>query len=209
MVSDSQLSQLVAAHITTQRNQRIVMTAVALAESGGNERAHNYKPSTRDDSYGLWQINMYGDLGPDRRRRFGLSSNDQLYDPVTNAKVAGRIWRASGFTPWSAYRNGKYEQYLDRAEKATGGDPSDDAFDDAVNSVTGGVDAILGTLGGNLDPMANLLSTPLGWFVKAAEWFAEPHNWVRILEVVGGMVLGVVAIGVIVNKQIPIAKGLK
>lgn len=86
-----------------------VAAAIAMAESGGNPQAHNATPP--DDSYGLWQINMYGSLGPSRRAQYGLSSNTQLYDPLTNAKAAVSIG-AGGFGPWSTYGSGAYKAYL-------------------------------------------------------------------------------------------------
>jgi hypothetical protein len=91
--------------------------AVALAESDGNPDAHNGVPP--DNSYGLWQVNMLGDLGPDRRRQFGLSSNDQLFDPATNAKAAYAISDdGKSFEPWSTYTDGAYRSHLADAEKA-------------------------------------------------------------------------------------------
>lgn len=62
------------------------MVAIALRESGGNPSAHNSTPP--DDSYGLWQINMYGPLGLARLLEFGISSASQLYDPAVNARAA-------------------------------------------------------------------------------------------------------------------------
>jgi SLT domain-containing protein len=59
--------------------------AIALAESGGHPRSHNTNAGTGDNSYGLFQINMINQLGPARRAQFGLSSNDELFDPLTNA----------------------------------------------------------------------------------------------------------------------------
>lgn len=85
--------------------------AVAMAESGGNSRAYN--PTGRDLSYGLFQINMLGSMGPSRRKQYGLASNEALFDPVTNAKVAyalsngGKNWK-----PWTTYTSGKYQKYL-------------------------------------------------------------------------------------------------
>ena len=91
--------------------------AVAMAESGGKVEAHNDLPP--DNSYGPWQINMYGSLGPDRRREYDLDSNRELLDPETNAEVAHRVWRADGsFMAWSAYRFGNYRQFLDEARRA-------------------------------------------------------------------------------------------
>lgn len=91
--------------------------AVALAESGGNTRAHNATPP--DNSYGLWQINMLGGMGPERRRQFGLDSNSELFDPATNAKAANRISNdGRSWTPWSTFTNGTYRRHLPAARKA-------------------------------------------------------------------------------------------
>jgi Lysozyme like domain len=87
-----------------------IMVAIARAESGGNRLAHNSNPP--DDSYGLWQINMLGSMGPERRRLFGISSNSQLYDPVTNAKAAQSIYKQQGYKAWSVYNSGSYKKYL-------------------------------------------------------------------------------------------------
>lgn len=90
-----------------------IMLAIAEAESGLNARAHNGTPP--DDSYGLFQINMLGKMGEDRRRRYGLSSNDDLYDPATNVRIAADLYRGGGFQPWSVYTNGRYQNYLGNA----------------------------------------------------------------------------------------------
>ena len=90
--------------------------AIALAESSGNSGAHNDNPNTGDNSYGLWQINMIGKLGPARRKQYGLSSNEQLFDPLTNAKVAYKVSGGSNFSPWSVYKSGAYLKYLPKAK---------------------------------------------------------------------------------------------
>jgi hypothetical protein len=54
-----------------------------------------------DNSYGLWQINMIDTLGPARMKEFGLSSYDQLKDPVTNAQAALKVLRGSGWGAWT------------------------------------------------------------------------------------------------------------
>jgi hypothetical protein len=91
--------------------------AVALAESGGRTTAHNATPP--DDSYGLWQINMLGALGPERRHQYHLKSDDALFDPATNARVANSISSdGHDFTPWSTYTNGAYKDHLTAAREA-------------------------------------------------------------------------------------------
>ncbi len=87
--------------------------AIGMAESGGNAGEVNNNPGTGDLSYGDWQINMLGGMGPQRRAQYGLSSNDALLDPYTNARVAyamsggGQNWN-----PWSTFKSGAYRQYL-------------------------------------------------------------------------------------------------
>lgn len=85
--------------------------AIAMRESGGNPEAFNPDRTTGDQSYGLFQINMLGDMGPARRRQFGISGNEQLLDPLTNARAAYKMSRGGkDFGAWglgpNAYRAG-------------------------------------------------------------------------------------------------------
>lgn len=94
-----------------------IMAKIALAESSGNSNALNPNVSTGDESYGLWQINMLGNLGPARRQQFGISDNSQLYDPATNAAAAFAVYQerksfaGDGFTAWSVYNSGAHLRY--------------------------------------------------------------------------------------------------
>ena len=84
-LSPEQIAQS-AHHAGFRGNDLTTAVAIALAESAGNPKAHNAVPP--DNSYGLWQINMIGALGPDRRHEFHLHSNSELFDPKTNAAAA-------------------------------------------------------------------------------------------------------------------------
>jgi tape measure domain-containing protein len=99
-------------------NDAAIMAAIAMAESGGRSGAHNNNASTGDNSYGLWQINMLGGMGPQRRRQFGIAENDALFDPATNANAARAVFGSQGFGAWSVYRSGAYKQYLPEAQAA-------------------------------------------------------------------------------------------
>lgn len=94
------------------------MAAIAVAESGLNTTAFNGNASTGDKSYGLWQINMLGRMGPERRDMFGIQSDEQLFDPATNARAAYEIYKMQGFGAWSVYNSGRYRQYMN-AELST------------------------------------------------------------------------------------------
>ena len=121
-------------------NQLDMAVEVAMKESGGNPRAHNGNASTGDNSYGLWQINMIGSMGPARRKDFNISSNEQLFDPAINARAAKRIYDQAGGTwrPWST---------ADSARAALGTPNTDDNADSTGSSasgiVTGGVNSAI------------------------------------------------------------------
>lgn len=107
--------------------------AIAMAESSGNPNAHN--PNPPDNSYGLWQINMLGSMGPARLREFGLSSNTDLFSPSNNAKAARIIYKQQGWRAWSVYTNGRYQAFLAEAQRAAstaGTDYPDTPTDDSA-----------------------------------------------------------------------------
>ena len=62
--------------------------AIVMKESHGHPLSHNTSTSSGDNSYGLFQINMLGSLGADRREKFGIKTNEELLDPVKNAQAA-------------------------------------------------------------------------------------------------------------------------
>lgn len=107
-LSQKEMYDLMIAEGLSPEDARL-MSAIGMAESRGKFGELN---STAPDlSYGLWQINMYDNLGPARRQEFGLSSNADLYNPATNARVAARIFKQQGPRPWGAYTNGSYAQF--------------------------------------------------------------------------------------------------
>lgn len=107
--------------------------AVAMRESGGRAGAYNGNAATGDKSYGLFQINMLGNLGQSRAKKYGLKSYDDLLDPVTNARVAYQMSRG-GWGAWDIdpsgynYNNNRsswqkhyaaYKKYYDAFPSAT------------------------------------------------------------------------------------------
>ena len=95
-----------------------IMAAIAMAESGGRSNAHNNNAATGDNSYGLWQVNMLGRMGPERRRSFGIGSNEALFDPAVNASAARKVFESQGFGAWSVFKSGAYKQFLPQAMRA-------------------------------------------------------------------------------------------
>ena len=124
--------------------EAVTMVAISRAESGFNARATNMVAP--DNSYGLFQINMIGNLGQARervyksnafRQKYNLTTEWQGYetllDPRWNIAAAHHTYEEAlgmngyqqydnpGFGPWSVYTNGAYEQYLSIGESARSG----------------------------------------------------------------------------------------
>jgi hypothetical protein len=71
--------------------------AIAFYESTNRPMALNKS----SNCYGLFQINMTGSMGPDRRKKYGLKSNEDLYNPLINAQIAYQM--SNGGKNWSAW----------------------------------------------------------------------------------------------------------
>jgi hypothetical protein len=117
-----------------------IAAAVALAESGGNPKSHNSTPP--DDSYGLWQINMLGAMGPARRKQFGITSNEQLFDPSTNAKAAHTVWKGSGWKAWTTYTSGKYKDHMSADTGGLSVSATDNTPTGIAGAITNGINNI-------------------------------------------------------------------
>jgi hypothetical protein len=98
--------------------------AVALAESGGRSNATN---KTKD--YGLFQINMGRGVlkerlekdwrDPTSGKTFKLGGIRDLFDPITNAKVAYHMTNGGkDWSSWVTYNTGSFVKYLDDAKRA-------------------------------------------------------------------------------------------
>lgn len=126
-------------------------------ESGYNPLALNPNRNTGDYSLGLFQINMLGDLYNERmnktwtmagtgpfanRKKFKLGKMEDLYDPLTNARVAYHMSKGGAdFSSWST------NQYL-KGDKPTGGPtPSASSNNDDGNFFSSAMGSLKNFLG--------------------------------------------------------------
>ena len=79
--------------------------AIAKKESNGRPLAFNGNKLTGDSSYGIFQINMIDTLGEDRRTKFDLDHNADLFNPVKNAQIAMHM--SNGGSDWTSWHIGK------------------------------------------------------------------------------------------------------
>jgi TP901 family phage tail tape measure protein len=162
-----------------------IAAAVALAESSGNPNA--FGPP---DGRGLWQIEW--NLHPE------VHKYGSPYNPTANARMAGDIYRAAGgWSPWVAYTNGNYAQFLQGGgvvQKLAGGGEAGNgnggggnngtssnwsAHFGNVDSLAPGAGSVHGGGGGPESPSIDLQE----WFpsMTAAAPVAKMH------EVIGGI----------------------
>lgn len=104
MLTDKQLKKLLK-HVGFEGKALKMAWAVAKSESNGRPMAYNGNRKTGDSSYGIFQINMLGNLGDDRKEKFDLKSNVLLFDPVINAEITYHM--TQGGTDWSSWTSTK------------------------------------------------------------------------------------------------------
>jgi len=113
------------------------MLAISWRESRWNPKAYNGNRSTGDDSYGLFQINMLGDMGPKRAKDFGITDYKELFDPITNVKAARIMYGGGNLNPWNKHgtpTGGIPNSTIDLSKEIAGslgfptGDPSDKGY---------------------------------------------------------------------------------
>jgi len=100
-LTDVELKKLLSL-VGFEGNDLVVAWAIAKKESNGRPLAFNGNHKTGDSSYGMFQINMIDNLGPDRRDKFDLDSNAELFNPVKNAEIA--YYMSRGGEDWSSWK---------------------------------------------------------------------------------------------------------
>jgi hypothetical protein len=177
-----------------------IAVQVALAESGGDPGAHNATPP--DDSYGLWQINMLGAMGPDRRAKFGIKDNRQLFDPATNAHAAFMIWQQQGWQKgWTTVANGKYQSksILDKIATVFRYTALGRGLHSTANAPAAAGDAVSGAVA---SVKSSILSVTDG-----INNFGK--NIVTAGEAMAGVLVGILLLGVAVTLMVVNSKGVK
>ena len=108
MLTDGELKELLSA-VGFEGKALKQAWAIVKAESNSRPMAYNGNRKTGDSSYGIFQINMLGELGIDRKEKFDLKSNILLFDPVINAEIT--YYMTKGGTDWSSWSSLNGERY--------------------------------------------------------------------------------------------------
>jgi hypothetical protein len=114
MLTDRELKELLSA-VGFEGKALKQAWAIAKAESNSRPLAYNGNRKTGDSSYGIFQINMLGELGIDRKEKFDLKSNILLFDPVINAEITYYMTKGGlDWSSWSSLGGDRYKEFLNK-----------------------------------------------------------------------------------------------
>lgn len=171
--------------------------AIAMAETGGTGDTNAHNPIPPDNSYGPWQINMLGSMGPSRRKALGITTNTQLYDPAINARAMAMISKGgTKWTDWSTYTSGAYKKYLPAGTNAT--QASSKGLGDGATPLVDGVQGVVGGVTDTVSSVKDMAKTVL----DAGNWLSNPRNWLRIAYVAAGVLVVLVGLDVMAQTKI-------
>jgi hypothetical protein len=162
----------------------ITIVAIGMSESGGNASADNTNSDgTRDAGY--WQINQIHWRG---------LTESAVKDLTVNARLAMEVYQKQGFTAWTDYKNGKYRAHLSSAQNAV--------KSLGTESVNTGIEDVAGAevVGDVVDKTGAVLEAGFNILSDASKWIGNPGNWIRIVQVVGGIVVGVTAVSLVLKE---------
>ena len=112
MLTDGELKELLSA-VGFEGKALKQAWAIAKSESNSRPMAYNGNRKTGDSSYGIFQINMLGELGIDRKEKFDLKSNILLFDPVINAEITYYMTKGgTDWSSWSSLNGARYQEFL-------------------------------------------------------------------------------------------------
>jgi hypothetical protein len=150
-----------------------IFADIAMAESSGETTVVN-----SIGCVGLWQINQ-----PVHVKAHPTWTREWLKDPMHNAIAARALYDANGLKPWDSSKAKWSQSPQYKALRLVTENP----VIDAAQTVTSGAENI-----------ASGLSTVASGVQRSASWVSTPYNWVRVAEVVGGMALVLVGVGMMV-----------
>jgi hypothetical protein len=151
--------------------------------------------------WGLWQISenhfeKYGSQYGTKENFVNVLKNS----PLVQWNVARRLFADSGWAPWRA-SGGKPTPTA--TDIAAAGNPDTSVAGSGAGDVGEAVpQGLSNVLGNPIDKIADILQTVLQPITAAAEWIGDPHNWVRVVQVIGGIALGIVATSIVLRPVI-------
>jgi hypothetical protein len=169
---------------------------VARKESGFSTDIEDYLGSGH---IGLWQISVdHYTKAPTQVSKEEFRK--QLENPTFNFMMAKAVYLAAGgWSPWKSSIGTR--PVPSAADMSAANNPDKSA------STPGGLSASLGNLipGNPLDALTapiDALKAIVEPVLAAAKWIGNPGNWIRVVQVVGGIALGLVAVALVLQPAV-------
>jgi hypothetical protein len=89
-----------------------IMQAIAQAENQTCSPTNHNLKSTETHRRADGTVICIGSYGVLQVGCLHYRADEDRDDLATNVKVAHRVWKGSGYTPWTQYKNGEYLKYL-------------------------------------------------------------------------------------------------
>jgi hypothetical protein len=184
------------------REHAAMAAQVASYESGGRPAAHAH--TTREDSRGLWQINIKSNAHPEY-------AHANLYDPMVNAQAAIAISRNG--TQWSQWSTAAAARARLATRSAAEKTPPNVSRPGGEKKSGGGLfpgvgSFLTGLPGGNIlfgsgpggvqGNIADTAWTSAQTFMHLVTFVIDPKNWLRLVEFLFGFALIMLGLGVLV-----------
>ncbi len=98
--SDAQITKILQKAGFSGRGLKVAQRIVFLESTN-----RPYALNKSSNCYGLFQINMTGKMGKERRAKYGLNRNEDLFDPLINAKIAYHMSNGGkNWSHWTTYK---------------------------------------------------------------------------------------------------------
>lgn len=176
-----------------------IMAAIAFPESGGRAEAVQQGQPYATTGWGLWQITP-GNSEP----QFG--TDQQLLNPINNAKAAHAKWVSQGLGAWTTYTSGAYRQYLRAGVPPDAAGAAQGAADQATQNLGSGIPGLPDPTAAITGAITAGLSTVFGPLTKSVEHIFDVtmNNLTYILLI--GVGVGIMGVGVVLMvKETPVA----
>lgn len=138
---------------------------------------------------GLWQVNV--DANSDLIQESQVSRGNAvsvMKSPWRNWAVTRAIYERQGWAAWKA-SGGK--PVPTQRDKQAAQNPDNSMSPGDIGEAIPGIGPV-----NPIDDVADFLGQIIDPVLSAAKWLGDPGNWVRIIQVGGGITLGIVALSI-------------
>lgn len=185
------------------QSDAVIMTAIVLAESGGDTTARN----AAGTGVGLYQINP---------KAHGAEWNLKGQDPQASAKFAFQLYQGRGgkgsqnrFVDWEAFTNNKFMDHIIDVLMATGKPQGFDGVLDNLKDVGSAITSPVTDTAGAIQNTANTIAGIAKYPKAILDWISNRNNIFRVVKIAAGGAILLIGLNLVGRPVVePIASGV-